>query len=82
VGSEKELRLIEHECNGPTHPLPRGGTDLMGPILVLRSSTQTASVSARREAALVDTPLVVVIMTFCAIVAEISYLASSGANAD
>src|SRR2546425_13353688 len=26
-----------------THPLPHGGTDLMGPFVVLRASTQTAS---------------------------------------
>src|SRR3989442_7599191 len=26
-----------------THPLPHGGTDLMGPFVVLRESTQTAS---------------------------------------
>src|SRR5882762_11931467 len=33
-------------CDGD--PLPRGGTDLMGPLVVLRSSAQTASLSARR----------------------------------
>src|SRR2546423_15293784 len=30
-----------------THPLPRGGTDLIGPIVVLRASTQTASAPSK-----------------------------------
>jgi hypothetical protein len=34
---------IEYEMQ-LSYPLPRGGTDLMGPIVVLRASTQTASV--------------------------------------
>jgi hypothetical protein len=29
-----------------THPLPRGATDLMGPLVVLAASAQTTSLSA------------------------------------
>jgi len=52
----------------PTHP--RGGTDLMARIVELRASIKLHQYGS---VAVVDTSRVAVIMTFCAIAAEISY---------